>query len=101
MGPFSRVTSVVEFVGLFAWWKISRRDGLLLRGRVANHSPRITRFEFYFFYKKFMSFRVELFQVYSLLLLTDLCIGFYSPHGWELMISFVYKNFGIVNFLFK
>nr|YP_009642068.1 envelope membrane protein [Leontice armeniaca]QBZ77737.1 envelope membrane protein [Leontice armeniaca] len=33
-------------------------------------------------------------KAFSILLLTDLCIGFHSPHGWELMISFVYKDFG-------
>nr|YP_009669748.1 envelope membrane carbon uptake protein [Ruizterania albiflora]QCW95032.1 envelope membrane carbon uptake protein [Ruizterania albiflora] len=31
---------------------------------------------------------------FSILLLTDLCIGFHSPHGWELMIGYVYKDFG-------
>ncbi|KAL5563850.1 hypothetical protein UlMin_033597 [Ulmus minor] len=25
-------------------------------------------------------------KAFSILLLTDLCIGFHSPHGWELMI---------------
>nr|YP_009127206.1 chloroplast envelope membrane protein [Libidibia coriaria]AHY32821.1 chloroplast envelope membrane protein [Libidibia coriaria] len=33
-------------------------------------------------------------KVFSILLLTDLCIGFHSTHGWELMIGFVYKDFG-------
>nr|YP_010694928.1 envelope membrane carbon uptake protein [Hypecoum zhukanum]WCF60143.1 envelope membrane carbon uptake protein [Hypecoum zhukanum] len=33
-------------------------------------------------------------KAFSILLLTDLCIGFHSPHGWELMISSVYKDFG-------
>nr|YP_740662.1 envelope membrane protein [Nandina domestica]Q09FU9.1 RecName: Full=Potassium/proton antiporter CemA; AltName: Full=Chloroplast envelope membrane protein A; Short=CemA [Nandina domestica]ABI49875.1 chloroplast envelope membrane protein [Nandina domestica] len=33
-------------------------------------------------------------KAFSILLLTDLCIGFHSPHGWELMIDFVYKDFG-------
>ncbi|MFS7946328.1 putative chloroplast envelope membrane protein, CemA [Helianthus anomalus] len=36
-------------------------------------------------------------NAFSLLLLTDLCIGFHSPHGWELMIGFVYKDFGFVH----
>nr|DAJ12028.1 TPA_asm: chloroplast envelope membrane protein [Blumea oxyodonta] len=36
-------------------------------------------------------------KAFSLLLLTDLCIGFHSPHGWELMIGFVYKDFGFVH----
>jgi CemA family len=33
-------------------------------------------------------------KAFSILLLTDLCIGFHSPHGWELMIAYVYKDFG-------
>nr|QFV18575.1 envelope membrane protein [Delphinium anthriscifolium] len=33
-------------------------------------------------------------KAFSILLLTDLCIGFHSPHGWELIISSVYKDFG-------
>ena len=35
-------------------------------------------------------------KAFSILLVTDLCIGFHSPHGWELMISSVYKDFGFV-----
>ncbi|CAN4125542.1 unnamed protein product [Withania somnifera] len=33
-------------------------------------------------------------KAFSILLLTDLCIGFHSPHGWELIISSIYKDFG-------
>nr|QXG83072.1 hypothetical protein [Stylidium petiolare] len=33
-------------------------------------------------------------KAFSILLVTDLCIGFHSPHGWELMIDSVYKDFG-------
>ena len=33
-------------------------------------------------------------EAFSILLLTDLCIGFHSTHGWELMIGSVYKDFG-------
>nr|YP_010928126.1 envelope membrane carbon uptake protein [Ammannia robusta]WKK47169.1 envelope membrane carbon uptake protein [Ammannia robusta] len=36
-------------------------------------------------------------KAFSILLLTDLCIGFHSPHGWELMIGYVYKDFGFVH----
>nr|YP_010715284.1 envelope membrane protein [Myricaria rosea]YP_010715373.1 envelope membrane protein [Myricaria wardii]WDE23633.1 envelope membrane protein [Myricaria rosea]WDE23722.1 envelope membrane protein [Myricaria rosea]WDE23811.1 envelope membrane protein [Myricaria wardii]WDE23898.1 envelope membrane protein [Myricaria wardii]WDE23985.1 envelope membrane protein [Myricaria wardii] len=35
-------------------------------------------------------------KAFSILLLTDLCIGFHSPHGWELMIGSIYKDFGFV-----
>nr|YP_009695831.1 CemA [Hydrostachys imbricata]QEJ82579.1 CemA [Hydrostachys imbricata] len=36
-------------------------------------------------------------KAFSIILLTDLCIGFHSPHGWELMIGSVYKDFGFVH----
>nr|UBX38587.1 envelope membrane protein [Bupleurum fruticosum] len=36
-------------------------------------------------------------KAFSLLLLTDLCIGFHSPHGWELMIGSIYKDFGLAH----
>nr|YP_010388922.1 envelope membrane protein [Limnophila sessiliflora]UPQ44157.1 envelope membrane protein [Limnophila sessiliflora] len=36
-------------------------------------------------------------KAFLILLLTDLCIGFHSPHGWELMIDSVYKDFGFVH----
>nr|YP_010832706.1 envelope membrane protein [Astragalus flexus]WFG52447.1 envelope membrane protein [Astragalus flexus]WFG52523.1 envelope membrane protein [Astragalus flexus]WFG52599.1 envelope membrane protein [Astragalus flexus] len=35
-------------------------------------------------------------KAFSILLLTDLCIGFHSTHGWELMIGSVYKDFGFI-----
>nr|QFK69464.1 chloroplast envelope membrane protein [Ixonanthes chinensis] len=36
-------------------------------------------------------------KAFSILLLTDLCIGFHSPHGWELMIGSVYTDFGFAH----
>nr|YP_009729453.1 chloroplast envelope membrane protein [Incarvillea arguta]QHW07074.1 chloroplast envelope membrane protein [Incarvillea arguta] len=36
-------------------------------------------------------------KAFSILLVTDLCLGFHSPHGWELMIGSVYKDFGFVH----
>ena len=36
-------------------------------------------------------------KAFSILLLTDLCIGFHSPRGWELMIGSVYKDFGFAH----
>nr|ATL60124.1 envelope membrane protein [Sipanea sp. Rova et al. 1981] len=36
-------------------------------------------------------------KAFSILLLMDFCIGFHSPHGWELMVSSVYKDFGFVH----
>nr|YP_009572871.1 envelope membrane protein [Plantago lagopus]QBE89739.1 envelope membrane protein [Plantago lagopus]QWL17222.1 chloroplast envelope membrane protein [Plantago lagopus]UVF30957.1 envelope membrane carbon uptake protein [Plantago lagopus] len=36
-------------------------------------------------------------KAFLILLITDLCIGFHSPHGWELIIGSVYKDFGFVH----
>nr|YP_010945536.1 chloroplast envelope membrane protein [Porella gracillima]WGG27104.1 chloroplast envelope membrane protein [Porella gracillima] len=36
-------------------------------------------------------------KAFSILLLTDLCIGFHSPHGWELVISSCFEHFGFVH----
>ncbi|CBI31165.3 unnamed protein product, partial [Vitis vinifera] len=36
-------------------------------------------------------------KAFSILLLTDLCIGFHSPHVWELTIGSVYKDFGFAH----
>nr|YP_010330524.1 envelope membrane protein [Urtica macrorrhiza]YP_010420960.1 envelope membrane protein [Urtica angustifolia]YP_010421950.1 envelope membrane protein [Urtica rupestris]QYA18121.1 envelope membrane protein [Urtica angustifolia]UNY33581.1 envelope membrane protein [Urtica macrorrhiza]USG54679.1 envelope membrane protein [Urtica angustifolia]USG56001.1 envelope membrane protein [Urtica rupestris] len=33
-------------------------------------------------------------KAFFILLLTDLCIGFHSPHGWELIIGSIYRDFG-------
>nr|YP_009414497.1 envelope membrane protein [Aneura pinguis]ASN73811.1 envelope membrane protein [Aneura pinguis]WGO59283.1 envelope membrane protein [Aneura pinguis]WGO59455.1 envelope membrane protein [Aneura pinguis] len=35
-------------------------------------------------------------KAFFILLLTDSCIGFHSPHGWELAISFFLEHFGFV-----
>ncbi|CAN6446919.1 unnamed protein product [Victoria cruziana] len=35
-------------------------------------------------------------KAFFILLLTDLCIEYYSPHAWELMIGSFYKDFGFV-----
>nr|YP_009861818.1 envelope membrane protein [Canarium album]QKD75841.1 envelope membrane protein [Canarium album]QUO98420.1 envelope membrane protein [Canarium album] len=36
-------------------------------------------------------------KAFSILLVTDFCIGFHSPHGWELMIGYVYNDFGFAH----
>nr|YP_010637363.1 chloroplast envelope membrane protein [Saxifraga brunonis]YP_010639406.1 chloroplast envelope membrane protein [Saxifraga hispidula]WBQ50005.1 chloroplast envelope membrane protein [Saxifraga brunonis]WBQ52303.1 chloroplast envelope membrane protein [Saxifraga hispidula] len=36
-------------------------------------------------------------KAFCILLLTDLCIGFHSPHGWELMLGSIYKDFGFAH----
>nr|YP_009704808.1 envelope membrane protein [Euphrasia regelii]QCZ36367.1 envelope membrane protein [Euphrasia regelii] len=47
--------------------------------------------------QEFFSNLSDTIKAFLILLLTDLCIGFHSPHGWELMIGYVYKDFGFVN----
>nr|YP_009475931.1 chloroplast envelope membrane protein [Cremastra appendiculata]YP_010403176.1 chloroplast envelope membrane protein [Cremastra aphylla]AVM10516.1 chloroplast envelope membrane protein [Cremastra appendiculata]AZJ17015.1 envelope membrane protein [Cremastra appendiculata]QKV47787.1 envelope membrane protein [Cremastra appendiculata]UQW82867.1 chloroplast envelope membrane protein [Cremastra aphylla] len=34
-------------------------------------------------------------KAFSILLVTDLWIGFHSTHGWELMIGLIYNDFGL------
>nr|ANP26117.1 chloroplast envelope membrane protein [Tacca chantrieri] len=36
-------------------------------------------------------------KAFSILLITDLWIGFHSTHGWELMIGSVYNDFGVAH----
>nr|YP_010411232.1 envelope membrane protein [Psilopeganum sinense]UQJ72611.1 envelope membrane protein [Psilopeganum sinense] len=36
-------------------------------------------------------------KAFSILFVTDLCIGFHSPRGWELLIGYVYKDFGFAH----
>lgn len=36
-------------------------------------------------------------QAFLILLLTNLCIEFHSPRGWELIIGSIYKDFGFVH----
>ncbi|CAN6440843.1 unnamed protein product [Victoria cruziana] len=45
---------------------------------------------------KFLYNLSDTIKAFFILLLTDLCIGFHSPHAWELMIGSFYKVFGFV-----
>nr|YP_010483498.1 envelope membrane protein [Corydalis sheareri]UVV35608.1 envelope membrane protein [Corydalis sheareri] len=47
-----------------------------------------------FWVQEFLYNLSDTIKAFSIILLTDLCIGFHSPHGWELMIGSVYKDFG-------
>nr|YP_010288174.1 chloroplast envelope membrane protein [Rubia podantha]YP_010958084.1 chloroplast envelope membrane protein [Rubia ovatifolia]UKU08776.1 chloroplast envelope membrane protein [Rubia podantha]WMZ98021.1 chloroplast envelope membrane protein [Rubia ovatifolia] len=47
--------------------------------------------------QKFLYNLSDTVKAFSILLLMDLCIGFHSPHGWELMVGSVYKHFGFVH----
>nr|UAT96805.1 chloroplast envelope membrane protein [Elaphoglossum marginatum var. marginatum] len=35
-------------------------------------------------------------KAFSILLLTDLCVGFHSPHGWEIVIGSLFEHFGLI-----
>nr|ATL58751.1 chloroplast envelope membrane protein [Salvinia cucullata] len=34
-------------------------------------------------------------KAFSILLLTDLCVGFHSPHGWEIFVGSSFEHFGL------
>nr|YP_009547395.1 chloroplast envelope membrane protein [Hemionitis subcordata]AYW15051.1 chloroplast envelope membrane protein [Hemionitis subcordata] len=34
-------------------------------------------------------------KAFSILLLTDLCLGFHSPHGWEILVESLFEHFGL------
>nr|BBF91201.1 putative heme-binding protein [Prumnopitys andina] len=36
-------------------------------------------------------------KAFYILLATDLCIGFHSPHGWELLINWLFENYGLTH----
>nr|QYB21861.1 envelope membrane protein [Microbiota decussata]BBN66763.1 putative heme-binding protein [Microbiota decussata] len=36
-------------------------------------------------------------KAFSILLVTDLCIGFHSPHGWELTTNWIFENYGFAH----
>nr|YP_010038591.1 envelope membrane protein [Drynaria acuminata]QOY24941.1 envelope membrane protein [Drynaria acuminata] len=35
-------------------------------------------------------------KAFSILSLTDLCVGFHSPHGWEIVIGALFEHFGLI-----
>nr|ATL62464.1 envelope membrane protein [Coptosapelta flavescens] len=47
--------------------------------------------------QKFLYNLSDTVKAFSILLLTDLCIGFHSPRGWELIVGSVYKDLGFVH----
>ena len=49
------------------------------------------------FYEDFLDNLSGTIKDFFVLLVTDLCIGFHSLHGWELMIGSVYEDFGFVH----
>nr|YP_009270057.1 chloroplast envelope membrane protein [Neottia fugongensis]ANT72965.1 chloroplast envelope membrane protein [Neottia fugongensis] len=45
--------------------------------------------------QEFLSNLSDTIKAFSILLVTDLWIGFHSTHGWELMIGSIYNDFGL------
>nr|YP_009319741.1 envelope membrane protein [Salpinga maranonensis]APA18854.1 envelope membrane protein [Salpinga maranonensis] len=74
-------TNIICFILLGAYSILGNEDLLILNSWV----------------QEFLYNLSDTIKVFSILLLTDLFIGFHSPHGWELMIGYVYKDFGFVN----
>lgn len=35
-------------------------------------------------------------KAFFILLLTDLCVGFHSPHGWEILVGSFFEQFGLI-----
>nr|YP_009548417.1 chloroplast envelope membrane protein [Pityrogramma trifoliata]AYW15238.1 chloroplast envelope membrane protein [Pityrogramma trifoliata] len=35
-------------------------------------------------------------KAFFILLLTDLCVGFHSPHGWEIIVGSFFEQFGLI-----
>nr|YP_009942364.1 chloroplast envelope membrane protein [Tropaeolum pentaphyllum]QOC71533.1 chloroplast envelope membrane protein [Tropaeolum pentaphyllum] len=70
-------TNIISFVILCGYSIIGNEELLILNSWV----------------QEFLYNLSDTIKAFSILLLTDLCIGFHSPHGWELMIGYIYKDF--------
>nr|YP_009460179.1 chloroplast envelope membrane protein [Dalbergia hainanensis]YP_009863496.1 envelope membrane protein [Dalbergia odorifera]AUT81317.1 chloroplast envelope membrane protein [Dalbergia hainanensis]QKD77549.1 envelope membrane protein [Dalbergia odorifera]QOU11209.1 chloroplast envelope membrane protein [Dalbergia odorifera] len=71
-------TNIICFVILSGYSSLGNQELIILNSRV----------------QEFLYNLSDTIKAFSILLLTDLCIGFHSTHGWELMIGSVYKDFG-------
>ena len=71
-------TNIISFVILSVYSILSNEELVILNSWV----------------QEFLYNLSDTIKAFSILLLTDLCIGFHSPHGWELMIASIYKDFG-------
>nr|YP_009454300.1 chloroplast envelope membrane protein [Guibourtia leonensis]AUF70082.1 chloroplast envelope membrane protein [Guibourtia leonensis]QWY86452.1 chloroplast envelope membrane protein [Guibourtia pellegriniana]QWY86535.1 chloroplast envelope membrane protein [Guibourtia tessmannii]QWZ46639.1 chloroplast envelope membrane protein [Guibourtia tessmannii] len=74
-------TNIISFVMLSGYSIIGNQELIILNSWV----------------QEFLYNLSDTIKAFSILLLTDLCIGFHSPHGWELMIGSVYKDFGFAH----
>nr|YP_010163307.1 chloroplast envelope membrane protein [Kotschya aeschynomenoides]QRI61099.1 chloroplast envelope membrane protein [Kotschya aeschynomenoides] len=71
-------TNIICFVILSSYSSLGNQEFIILNS----------------WFQEFLYNLSDTIKAFFLLLLTDLCIGFHSTHGWELMIGFVYKDFG-------
>nr|YP_010314918.1 envelope membrane protein [Causonis japonica]UNA64483.1 envelope membrane protein [Causonis japonica]WMI39499.1 envelope membrane protein [Causonis japonica] len=74
-------TNIIWFVILSGYYILGNEELLILNSWI----------------QQFLYNLSDTIKAFSILLLTDLCIGFHSPHGWELMIGSVYKDFGFAH----
>nr|YP_010385890.1 chloroplast envelope membrane protein [Leptopus chinensis]UPM52385.1 chloroplast envelope membrane protein [Leptopus chinensis] len=74
-------TNIISFVILSAYSILGNEELIILNSWV----------------QEFLYNLSDTIKAFSILLLTDLCIGFHSPHGWELMIGSAYKDFGFAH----
>nr|QXE45862.1 envelope membrane protein [Haloragis aspera]QXE45944.1 envelope membrane protein [Haloragis erecta] len=78
---FHFATNLISFVILSGYSILGNEDLVILNSWV----------------QEFLYNLSDTIKAFSILLLTDLCIGFHSPHGWELILGFVYKDFGFAH----
>ncbi|XLS64479.1 hypothetical protein HN51_024453 [Arachis hypogaea] len=71
-------TNILSFVILSGYSSLGNQELLILNSWV----------------REFLYNLSDTIKAFSILLLADLCIGFHSIHGWELMIGSLYKDFG-------
>uniref|UniRef100_UPI0030DE1633 chloroplast envelope membrane protein n=1 Tax=Acanthophyllum pungens TaxID=2603716 RepID=UPI0030DE1633 len=74
-------TNIISFFILSGYFILGNKELILLNSWV----------------QEFLYNLSDTIKAFSILLLTDLCIGFHSPHGWELMIGSIYKDFGFAH----
>nr|YP_010690854.1 envelope membrane carbon uptake protein [Tinantia pringlei]WBU14733.1 envelope membrane carbon uptake protein [Tinantia pringlei] len=71
-------TNVISFIILSSYFILSNEELVILNSWVQELLYNLS----------------DTMKAFSILLVTDLWIGFHSTHGWELMIDSVYKDFG-------
>uniref|UniRef100_UPI0030E4EE99 chloroplast envelope membrane protein n=1 Tax=Sagina japonica TaxID=254022 RepID=UPI0030E4EE99 len=74
-------TNIICFLILSCYYIVGNKELILLNSWV----------------QEFLYNLSDTIKAFSILLLTDLCIGFHSPHGWELTIGSIYKDFGFAH----